>query len=46
MQQKLIKLGFGFEHLATTIGTVVHDIDLKKLTTEIVEFLEKTLSGQ
>ena len=45
LQQKADKLGFRFEHLATTIGTVVHGIDLKKkLTTEIVGFLEETLS--
>ena len=41
LQQKADKLGLGFEHLATTIGTVVHGIDLKKINDEIVEFLRK-----
>lgn len=36
-------LGAGFEHLALTLGTIIHNVDLKTLTPELVAFVRQVL---
>ncbi|MEM7017087.1 MAG: TauD/TfdA family dioxygenase [Pseudomonadota bacterium] len=44
LQQRADAIGVEFEHLATTIGTVIHNIDLKDdLSTEKIQFIRDTL---
>ena len=44
LQSRADAFGYRFEHLGTTIGTIIHDIDLKSdLSEEQVKFIRDTL---
>lgn len=43
LEARACELGIGLEHLGLTIGTVLHDIDLRELSTDEVRFVRDAL---